>query len=153
MNALENYTDEQLMAELTRRKEEREMPKHIRKCSVCSAKCVGEFGETPHHVTDDGVKMPKYIVAGYDYSGQGTVFCETCDWKCSQVLLGNTSAWNEFAHEFTKEHINKYNLLCEGDCFVTEVKRLKRNETARLRRLREKKSMDRYEKAKAEGRI
>jgi hypothetical protein len=119
-----------------------EMPEQMRKCSVCSARCVREFGNTHNFETADGDILEHYVVAGYDYSGQGTIFCATCDWKCNQVLLGNTSMWNEVAHEFTKEHIEMYNLLCEGDWFITEVKRLKRNENARLKRLSKKKTVE-----------
>ena len=110
-----------------------------RECTVCKAECIGKFGEQPNFVTSDGVKMPKYLVAGLDHQF-ATIFCEHCDWKISQAALGNKSAWATFSHEFKEIHVylwgkaNGYG----GDEFVTEVKRLRRNETARLRRAAKK---------------
>lgn len=116
------------------------MPEQMRVCFVCSAECVREFwsdpskNTAPMFITADGKEMDKYIVSeGY----KKVVFCGRCDWKLSQVVLGNKYTWSEFAHEFQQYQIYAWGIGCDFD-MCAEVKRLKRNRNAQLRREKKK---------------
>jgi len=106
-------------------------------CDLCHARCVREFGSTPNFVTAEGVRMPKYK----SFNRGIYIYCEDCDWKLSQLVMGNKRSWVRVAHEFTDfpsvRMWGRYNCE-EGYDIIAEVKRLKRNENARLRRLEKK---------------
>jgi hypothetical protein len=106
------------------------MPERMCVCWVCSAECVREFGPAPQFITADGKTMDKYIIAGR------YIFCGRCDWKLSQITLGNKYAWADYANEFTENQIFAWGCYtCErGFNIIAEVKRLKRNEKARQKR-------------------
>ena len=123
-------------AELIENEKHIMMPEPMCVCTICNAKCVREFGKTPNFVTADGVKMPKY---NSFYFGN-YIYCENCDWKLSQLLMGNKGTWLMVAHEFSEHDVRMWgHYNCEeGYDLVVEMKRLKRNENARLKRLEKK---------------
>ena len=116
------------------------MPERMCVCSVCKKGCVREFwasnlerNNCPEFETADGKQYDKYLIVSLNF-----IVCGMCDWKLSQLLLGNKSAWFRFAHEFTNHQIMMWGHIYRSYDLLEEARRLKRNETARLKREKKK---------------
>ena len=104
-----------------------EMPEEMKICSCCGAECVRSFGRAGFYINADGKQMSKYTRG---HSNRAMIYCGMCDFRLSQLQLGNRRAFDIYETTYTDEMIKGWN---------EEV-----YEEWNARRLRNQKARERY---------